>query len=66
MPNERLREERRNQNKRPKIQTSEGTPGDREMTMKTANWPGLPGPTRTGKRPTGDKKIKIHPASEGI
>ena len=36
------------------------------MPMKTANWPGLPGPSQSKDRSGGVKKLKVHPKSEGL
>jgi hypothetical protein len=45
------------------------TPGrkpDFSMPEKVANWGGLPGNTQPRSRSGGDRKVKIHPKSEGI
>ncbi len=36
-----------------------------KLTLKTANWPGLPGKSGPD-RSAGVKKLKIHPASQGL
>ncbi len=36
------------------------------VNEKTANWPGLPGPTQPRDRSAGVKKLKVHPMSKGL
>lgn len=43
-----------------------GSKPDFDMPESTAKWGGLPGGTQPRSRSGGDRKVKIHPKSEGI
>ena len=66
MPNPEFSE---NFNDRKQSAVTNSTPRENSksaMPEKTANWPTVPGKTQGKDRSGGVKKVKIHPASQGL